>query len=183
MSARGPAEAVERYRQSLQRVLSCVTDGVLSVLGYSNGNPYQPSATPHALLLQAGQFVPLTGASSLALRVAFRYEIAQQGSRSWLVRTREYTYSIARTQSGKNVEFITWHWQPGSKFGRVWPHLHVGPGIAGSSQQIGSRFVHRVHVPTHPVPLSSVVRMTIEELDVRPLRDDWDAVLEEQQAT
>lgn len=186
MSARNPAEAVERYRRSLQRVISCISDGVLSVVGQVNGGPYQPSDVLHTLLLQSGQFVPLAGADNLSIRVAFRYEIAllEEGRRrDWRVVTREYTYSIARRDHDQAVELLTFHWQPETAIGRSWPHLHVGSGIAESSQRIGTRYVHRVHVPTDLVSLASAVRMAIEELEVRPLRDDWHEILATNHAT
>lgn len=181
MAERSASEAVEAYRQPLQRVLSCVTNRILvaSVAGY--GDPRDPAFNPHGLALAEGSFVPLSSASAIALRVNFRYEIipVPEERRRWYCRTTEYSFSLAMQESDQPVELITYHWQPEVREGKAFPHLHIGPAIAGTSLTFGTQFVHRMHVPTGIVSLSSVIRLAIEELDVRPLRDDWQQVLNE----
>lgn len=185
MPERSPAEAVEIYRQSLQRILSCVTDRILTISSIDRGNPYLPGDYPHVLVLSEGRFAPLSGNTQLALRVAYRYEIGEVTGpqRLWEVRTREYTFSLATGGDRRQEEIIAYHSQPDAREGKTWPHLHIGPAMAGTSLQLGSRYAHRIHFPTGLIPLSLVIRMAIEEFGVHPLREDWQQVLTQEQAS
>lgn len=65
-------------------------------------------------------------------------------------------------------ECFAWHWHPGS---RPDYHLHV----AAQHPEAGD--LARLHLPCGPTSFSAVIRFLIAELDVRPLRGDWDVVL------
>ena len=87
----------------------------------------------------------------------------------WQVRDGAYFYAI-ETQGGS--ELLAYHWHPRGRSPIVAPHLHVGADI-----QIGQRLLSKVHLPTGAIRLQDVIRLAITELDVEPLRDDWEQVL------
>ena len=185
MSERNPAEAVETYRQLLQRLLSCVTDRIMTVSSVDRSSPYLPGDYPHLLALGEGRPTPLTGAGPLVLRVAYRYEIIEVDGqrRLWEVHTRGYMLALSMRGQMSQEEIVAYHWHPAGGGSITIPHLHVGSAIAGTSLQIGERYAHRLHFPTGSVPLSLVIRMAIEEFGVHPLRDDWREVLTQEQAS
>ena len=72
MRGRTPAEAVASHLESLQQLVSCVTDEVVRASGY------RPDDQPHVLMLARGGAVPLAGGIlSTALRIRQRYTIAE----------------------------------------------------------------------------------------------------------
>jgi hypothetical protein len=83
---------------------------------------------------------------------------------------------------GDAGELFAYHWHPSGSSRVTTPHLHIGPAIAGTSNQIGQQYIHRMHFPTGLVPLSSIIRLAIEEFGARPLRDDWREVLGQEYA-
>jgi hypothetical protein len=104
------------------------------------------------------------------------YQIVHRDDRpsEWDVETRGYIYSLLREDAH---EIVAYHLHPSGSSRVTTPHLHIGPAIAGTSNQIGQRYIHRMHFPTGLVPLSSIIRLAIEEFGARPLRDDWKQVL------
>jgi hypothetical protein len=180
--ARRPSDAVEHYRSVVQRTLSCVTDHVLSVRAPGGGNPYGSGKFSRALILADGQFVPLRSPDQLKIRVLLRFElvnVAASGS-GWTARTREYSYTLATEDQLDVAELIAYHWQPDVRSGVRIPHLHLGSAISGTSWQLGTRTVNRIHFPTGIVTLTSIIRVAIEELGAEPLRTDWQTVLDDE---
>lgn len=53
----------------------------------------------------------------------------------------------------------------------TWPHLHA----YGAKESVE---LHKLHPPTGTVTVGSVVRFLIEDLDVQPLRPNWQAILD-----
>ena len=183
MIARRPADAVEQYRSVVQRILACVTEQVLTIRAPGGGNPYGPSKFPRAMMLADGRNVSLRSPDHIQLRVLMRFELVdgKATGTGWTARTSEYAYTLlSRTESDVS-ELISYHWQPDVRPGVRIPHLHIGPAIAGSSMQIGTRTVNRIHFPTGIMSMASVVRLAIEELSVEPLRSDWQSVLADNQ--
>lgn len=186
MIARRPSDAVEHYRSVVQRTLSCVTKHVLSIRVPGGGNPYGPGEFSRALFLAGGQFVPLRSPNRIQLRVLLRFELVNiaASESGWMARTSEYSCTLATEDQLEDqldvAELIAYHWQPDVRSGVRIPHLHIGPGIAGSSMKIGTRMVNRMHFLTGVVTLASVVRLAIEEFGVEPLRTDWKAVLDDE---
>ena len=68
---------------------------------------------------------------------------------------------------------IAFHWHPGRRGQPEFPHLHV------TSQAGSVQISAKSHVPKGRVSIESIVRFLIEELQVRPLRSDWERVLDE----
>jgi hypothetical protein len=76
-------------------------------------------------------------------------------------------------------EIVAYHWHPAGVSSVRHPHLHLSSQIRpidlGRNQ--ASLPLADMHLATGVVPLAHFVRMLIEEFDVEPLREDWDAVL------
>ena len=80
------------------------------------------------------------------------------------ISTRAYRYEVNDAQG---QELLAYHWHPLGKSRWKRPHLHVSDGpLAG------------LHLPTSRVSLESLLRLLLAELEVRPLRNDWPAVLD-----
>ena len=81
------------------------------------------------------------------------------------------SHSPRSSSASHGRELAGWHWHPGGSSPWRQPHLHVAGGRFGEC-----------HLPTGRVSLEEVLRLLLAELDVRPLRDDWPAVLDEVEA-
>lgn len=182
MPSRTPGEALESHRQSIQRLVSCISNHVIGVNYPRAYFPSLPDSVSSFAIFELGNGlgVPLRSEASIAVRVQLTAEIVQDleipGSRSWMVRTGGYLISF----SVDGRELVAYQWHPHGRSPVTDPHLHIGPAIAGSSMQIGTRTVNRVHFPTGVVTLASMVRLAIEEFGVEPLRTDWQAVLDDE---
>jgi hypothetical protein len=60
------------------------------------------------------------------------------------------------------------------------PHMHVR---ANQHLAPGATSIEKLHFPTGPVSLASIIRFLIEEVGVEPNRADWERVLTEAEAT
>jgi hypothetical protein len=114
-----------------------------------------------------------TGGSDVRLQLSVQqqYQLVEANDPErgpWKVATRAYRYELADSQGR---ELAGWHWHPGGSSPWRQPHLHVAGGRFGEC-----------HLPTGRVSLEEVLRLLLAELDVRPLRDDWPAVLDEVEA-
>ena len=165
-SHRSPAEAVSTYRSDVQRQVSCVTDAVVGV-----GGGYYPSSEPHFLAMNNGLPAALGGASRLRFRLQQNYRIVESGSRgnAWQVDVVGYNYAVLDSNL---TEVILYHWHPIGNSHVETPHLHLEQGA-----QVGRREVRDAHLPTGQVPLHAILRLLIQDLGVRPRRNDWEAVL------
>jgi hypothetical protein len=162
-------EGARRALQTeLQRVVSCSSRAVL-IRGRGDKQTSDFLAFPN-------QYVPIDGKSRLALSVRHDFDVqASDGARPYLrTSSAGYFYQI---RDQRERELIAFHWHPGRRNQREYPHLHVD-GVSGPVA-----IVRKNHVPTGRVSLESVVRFLITELDVRPLRDDWERVLDEGERT
>ena len=72
MAGKNPREAVTNYLSPLSKVVSCLTESVLSVSG-----GYYPAADPHALLMAEGRAVRIDG-SQYAVRAIQHYRIVEE---------------------------------------------------------------------------------------------------------
>lgn len=87
-----------------------------------------------------------------------------------MARTAGYSYQFYDPDGS---ELIAWHWHPAKPELPRFPHLHA------TIQAGGLQIERKHHVPTGFVSAAAVIRFAIVELGVRPLRSDWDSVLEE----
>lgn len=164
-------EAVERYRESLRRSISCVVrDAFLDVKGR-----YYVSATPHPITLDRGLPVDLAG-GDLSVAVTQHYRLIEKPSSAepWQVSTVAYFYAL-RDADGQ--EILAYHWHPRVTPEVTFPHLHVGYGARVERPEF-----HRAHLPTGRVALEDFVRALIEDFGVSPVRENWTDVLAKSRA-
>lgn len=103
----------------------------------------------------------------------YDFIVREENRDAWQVVSKGYFYTFSE-QNGR--EIIAFHWHPESRDQPDFPHIHV-------NSPSGASAIHRKHhVPTGRVSLESVVRFAIVELRVRPLRPDWERVLDASQA-
>lgn len=81
-----------------------------------------------------------------------------------------YTYAI-RDESEQ--EIVTWHWHPERAHSAAHPHLHIGAGALVRREEL-----HRAHLPTGIVTVAGIVRSAITDFHVKPLRADWQTILD-----
>lgn len=85
----------------------------------------------------------------------------------WRVATTNYWYHLL--DRDERV-VLAYHGHPVSRSTVTHPHLHIGGRTAPLD-------LSKAHLPTGLVTLPAVIRMTITELGVEPLRPGWDDVL------
>ena len=90
---------------------------------------------------------------------------------SWMVDVVGYYYAI---HDSEEREILLYHWHPRSNSLVATPHLHLEQGA-----QVGRTEVRGAHMPTGDVSLNAILRVLIEEMDVQPLRSDWESILAE----
>jgi hypothetical protein len=114
----------------------------------------------------------MQGPSRITFSVLHSYRLGQNAEdiHRWQLSSHNYFYQV-NAEAGP--ELIAFHWHPGRADQPDYPHLHVN-GVAGPVM-----INRRNHVPMGRVSLESVVRFHIAELRVRPLRADWEHVLDE----
>ena len=183
MTSKTPSEAVENYKAPLQRALSCITDGELTIQRGAGGG-YVPSEDPHVIVLNEGSPVILKGAAELGFRAIQQYRIVQDGDldrRSWKTVVVGYVYAIDAIDeiTRERGEVVAYHWHPLTQTEVLWPHVHIGQGAVGNAARIGERYIHKIHFPTGQVSLEEVIRLLIREFQVPVRREDWEQVLAE----
>lgn len=127
------------------------------------------------MTLSSGGATRLRG-DDLTLAVRIQYGIVRAAGElgPWKTTVTQYAYSLLVPDDG--AEMLGWHWHPDrSRTPR--PHLHLGEDVLAAR----GRLTPKAHVPTGRISLEEVLRFTIEDLGVLPLRDDWDEVLRESQ--
>lgn len=160
-ASRAPAEAVQEYRSRKAQVLSCATNAHIVVSGYHQTD------IPHRLSLAGSDPVRVATRHQLTLDVGEHYRV-REGSDGWEVDVVAYFYALARN----NEDVIVYHWHPYGRSSVTQPHLHVRADL-----EIGERWLGKVHLPTGPIGLEDIVELTISDLGIQPLREDWQAVL------
>jgi hypothetical protein len=69
-------------------------------------------------------------------------------------------------------EILAFHLHPEGSSHVTTPHLHLGAGAGQLRADLAG-----AHIPTGPVTLAAVARLTTEGFSGRPLRTTWDDVL------
>lgn len=167
--ANTPHAARQRYTQFLQGPLSCISRAVWSV-----GPAIRGEVDEWLLLLPKDEPIALQRSKSpagLRLYAAQRFVTVAdpRAPGEFKTTTREYIYKLL----DRNRSLVEWHWHPRQ---RPEPHLH---SKFGESLSAWGEEAERLHLPTSRVPFEEVVRFLITDVSVRPLRDDWETVLEE----
>ncbi len=166
LAGKTPHQAVRNCLEPLNVAVSCVTRDVLVASG-SDLNKIE------SLILNKGLPSKLKSNPYLFLTAAMLYSVTKsEGERGpWKVSTAAYRYGIHDSQQ---VEILSYHWHPQTT--RQDPHLHLGSGSKVMN------FLRRTHLPTGRVSLEEVLRFLIEELKVKPLRQDWNEMLKSTQS-
>lgn len=73
-------------------------------------------------------------------------------------------------------DLLLYHYDPNSDHPE--PHLHVGSTLLDTDGHELGKMFSKLHIAIGPIPLQRVIRMLIEEFDVQPLHDNWQAALE-----
>lgn len=164
MPGKNPTEAFYAFQRPLQQDLSCVTRDVLVT---SRGGRHNLNEI-HSLTTADGP-VLITG-DGHQLDVGLQYSIIKtgdSGKMAYRCTTRAYAYAIL---DAENHPLFAWHWHPFGNSSYFEPHAHpfaIDPRLLPP----------RAHFPTGRISLEQVIRFTIDQLSVEPVRDDWDKVL------
>jgi hypothetical protein len=156
-------EARQEYLRRLQQQISCFTPEVLRAVG-----PYGGDTGELVIALAGGDPVPLRE-SELLLTVQERVHLRQDSDTGvWSAEKTAYNY-VLETESGS--ELLAYQLHPYGPSGFWAPHLHVGR-LADPTGRLGN-----AHLPTGgAVDLSAVLLLAVDDLGVRPIRDDWEKV-------
>ena len=167
MISRSPAEAVSDYVSSIQRVVSCVSDGVVSVDG-----GYYVADAPHILRLNQGRSVRIGGASGIRLAFYQYYRVIQTEVPrvQWMVSEEGYEYKIL---DADGREIIVYHWHPVEHNPIAFHHLHLEYGA-----EVGREELQTAHLPTGHVSVADIIRLLIVDFGATPQRGDWESVLD-----
>jgi hypothetical protein len=135
--------------------------------------------TSHTIALNNMAPTALRGAIPISISIALEFRILKRRETldPFTVARTKYFYVLA-TPTGQEV--LAFHWAPDAiGQGEVtFPHVHVGRAVVTDATQVLPRTFHKVHIPTGFVTIGSVIRLAIVEFGVRPLRPDWQAVLD-----
>ena len=166
MLGRTPAGAVSNYVDSIQRLISCVSNAVVSVDG-----GYYVSDTSHVLRLSQGRPVRLGRASSLWLTLQQYYHIVEvEGPRVyWMIAVEGYEYTLI---DAGGREILTYHWHPRGESPIAFHHLHLEHGAGMVREELQT-----AHLPTGYVSVADILRLLIVDFRVEPRRGDWEDVI------
>lgn len=175
--ARTPEEAATRFADALNGTVSCVTDTRLWIprAQYAEGERYAVTfgTAGDPVRLRAK---PSSGADLNFNMVQTFTLVREHGTGphpAWRVSTISYAYSILAL---RETELLVCHWQPDPGAGGPrHPHLHVSAAVmahspSGSASKIG---LDKMHTPTGPVALESVIRHLVEDWSIAPLGANW----------
>lgn len=164
--ARNEREALNRYKEVLQRSLGCVTRAIWvagSVPAERDVYFLQPSELPLRLPRSTGGYIYLWAAQR------FAYEKSGRFVGEWKVRTLQYMYTVGAGPNQATDAICAWHWHPEV---RDDCHLHIyqEDGILGP--------LNRLHVPTSRVSFEQVLTFAILDLGVQG-RAGWEEVMKD----
>jgi hypothetical protein len=112
-------EAVQRFRESLHRTISCIVNSpYVDVKG-----GYYVSTTPHPLTLMDGLPVELGGGTDLTVQVSQQYRVIENPDprEPWQVKTVAYHYTLGETEGH---EILSYQWHPTVPGSVSFPHLY-----------------------------------------------------------
>ena len=166
MTGRSPAEAVSEYVSSIQRVVSRVSNAVVSVDG-----GYYVSDAPHILRLNQGRPVRTGGTHGIRLAFYQYYRVIETEVPRvrWMVVEEGYEYKIL---DADGREIIVYHWHPVEHNPIAFHHLHLEHGA-----EVGREELQTAHLPTGYVSVADILRLLIFDFGVVPRRGDWEEVI------
>jgi hypothetical protein len=175
-------EAWENYVGPMRRALQCVTLGRFTLL---ERTPDILPDTTYVVALNRMDSVRLRSREGLYLVAGQRIRIYEANpelpQERYRVTTLWYAYGFTqKARDGSEEELIAFHWDRERTAQNPYPlgHLHIGPALLANQTVIRPGDFHNAHIPTERVALEAVVRFAITELNVQPLCDDWETILE-----
>ena len=168
MAGKTPSEAIRNFINPLQQALSCVTQTVL----YHRALPDNPAGLHVLLLSEEPARLGRDKQFSLKAIQHFRTVEAEGPRGPWKVQTVAYYYTFAEARRSQR-EIFGYHWHPQGRSAVVYPHLHLYEGAGVGEYDIPNK----AHFPTGRMALEDVLRLVITHFGVRPLRGDWESVL------
>jgi hypothetical protein len=94
--------------------------------------------------------------------------LVQHQDRSWSTEISGWMYQVMRADLR---ELFAYHWHPSSRSLMIRPHFHISGRT--DPAELGD-----AHYPTGVITLADVVRLLIEDFQVRPRRADWSRTLD-----
>lgn len=172
MTNRRIAEAAEDYCNTIRRLLACITKAqFINVSGQSSDRwPRTLFAVNGPVRLETEEY----SQANFKLQFSHGYQMVPSENRRRLQsRVTGYTYSFRHDDEG-GQEFLAYHWNPDPGQSVRYPHLHLEAGAG-----IGMVQLQKAHIPTGFIGIPELVALAIDGLGVKPLKDDWRAILEE----
>ena len=175
MAYRRHHEAARAFQAAVGRALSCVTNARTQAVPRIGG-AQATADTLYTLVLNRNEPAPLRAESDLALAVIHRFRVINESartSRPYRVISAAYYYALTE---GDGREILAYHWHPEERGAIPEPHLHIESGAGTLRAEFD-----RAHLPTGRVALEDFLRLLIRDFAVRPLRSDWEAILNQTQ--
>jgi hypothetical protein len=163
MSGSTPAAAARATRDSLQVLLSTVSNVVL-----------RTDATGPATLLTARDRLARRSGGHIGLYVLHAFSTVADATRPrserWRARTVGYQYRL-EDEDGREV--IAYHWHPQGQSHVAFPHLHLGAALGTLRPEM-----LKAHLHTGVVSPVAVLTPAVEEFAVTPRRTDWSGIFD-----
>jgi hypothetical protein len=156
-----PHAAVQNFIHSIQQALHSVTNAVIRP---DRSGGFRVGARYSTILPSAEgiRLRKLDAEDSLGLKVDFQFDILREertAQRPYRVQVRQYVYTLWDWQADRRM--LAFHWHPDQTPDRRLPHLHLYTA-SGVVPALEGR-----HIPSGHIPLESVLRFLIEEMNVR----------------
>ena len=87
------------------------------------------------------------------------------------VKTTAYQYLLEDEQE---QEIISYQWHPNSRI--KFPHLHLG-----SATKVANKTINKLHLPTGRISFEQVLRLAVDDLQAKPLNEQWNVILSDTQ--
>ncbi len=176
-----PSDAALAFNRVFGDILGCITETRILF-------PRDVEPSQKAYPLEFKEAIPtkltMDDRTKPALHFGFRHEFKilrddDSGMPRYRISTVQYEYSVL---DELDRELLVFHWQrnpPLTSGLKSLPHLHVNANVVHRSARGDETVIgmDKRHIPTGRVSLESVVRMLIEEFDVKPIHKKWSNVL------
>lgn len=166
MTLRGasPAAAARAIRETLQRLLSCVTTDVLTS---SVNGPLTELYLTTRLSRDNGAPIVL----DIEHTCVFVSDSTRPARERWQARIAGYFYTL---DAADGREILAYHYHPTGRSHITVPHLHLGAGLGSLVPEMA-----KAHLLTGLVTPSAVLLPAIEHFGVSTRRRDWATVVEQ----
>ena len=172
MAGKNPGEARQNFVGPLQQALSCVTQAVLITVKSAH-DPTLEVLTLSSGSARIGRDRPFT------LGVDLQYRIIEfEDSRGpFKVSTVGYAYTLFEVAPDHEVPILAYHWHPHGRSQITYPHLHIY-----QCAEIRRPDGREAHFPTGRIAFEEILRLVIQEFNIRPIREDWETILDRTKA-